>query len=134
MTNKLELNAETCNNLIDMSKSIDSSNKIVVSEIINHCDIEENLPYLLIMYKFLNVADRDIVFTEDTINKINLVINNQLNINISFNTMYEIIKERKCSPESITFFMNKFCSSLDDQLINWGFSFLKDYKLNFVKR
>lgn len=134
MTNQLELNKEICDSLIDMSKSIDIQNKTVVSEIINHCNMELNLPYIMILYKFLPVEHRDSVFTKDILEKLKTITNVELDANMSYNAMYEILRTKKCNDSSMIYFIEKFCATLSIQLENWGFTFLKDYKLNMIKR
>jgi hypothetical protein len=60
--NNLILNAETCDNILQMLKSNDKSNLTVVEETIRNIDVGANLPYLLIMFKESSVENRKSVF------------------------------------------------------------------------
>ena len=47
---KVVLNKESVRSIMDMYASTDNSNQLVANEIINNCDIEKSLPWLVLIY------------------------------------------------------------------------------------
>lgn len=127
-TEKFVLNNETCLNLISILKSNDVSNLDVAEETIRYIDVEQNLPYLLIMFKESGITVRETVFIKtikDQLNSICKVIKfDNANQSITYDEMFQEIMKHKPSPESIQFFLDRYAFMMKDVLKGWGFSFL----------
>lgn len=127
-TEKFVLNNETCLNLISILKSNDVSNLDVAEETIRYIDVEQNLPYLLIMFKESGITVRETVFIKtinDQLNSVCKVIKfDNANQSITYDEMFQEIMKHKPSPESIQFFLDRYAFMMKDVLKGWGFSFL----------
>lgn len=138
MTNDLVLNTETCNNLLNMIYSPDKENWTVVEQLLNHIDIESNLPYILMLYKESTAELRKEIFTDNVIKRLEAVCNFctfQNRTQITYQAIYDEIKSKQVSKESMEFFIDKFSISLRNAMMNWGYSFLSDFemKLKLIK-
>ena len=129
MTNELDLTDEICDNLLSMISSVDKSNSVVVEETIKNIDVERNLPYLLILYKECTVEARNAVFIDPIVEKINQVTNGEFDNNVTYSTMYGIIKQHSVSKSAMDYFTKKFAESLSKTLVHWGYSFIEDFDL-----
>lgn len=138
-SNDLELTPEVCNNILQMIKSNDQSNLVVVEETIKNIDVAKNLPYLLIMFKESNIEVRKTVFMNTIKDKLNQCCKTvKIEDNpraLTYNALYTEIKSHKdVSPESMNYFLDRFSDSLSDVMISWGFTFMEDFKLKLTPR
>ena len=132
------LNSETCLNLINILKSNDTSNLDVAEETIRHIDVENNLPYLLIMFKESNIQVRDTVFIKTIKEKLNsickIITFDEANQSITYDQMFEEIQKHKVDAEAMQFFLDRFSIAISAVMQTWGFSFLSMCDLKIVTK
>lgn len=138
-SNQLELNAEVCDNILQMLKSNDKTNLTVVEETIRNINVTENLPYLLIMFKESSVENRKTVFLKIIKEKLNAsCIHITLSDNpkdLTYNKLYQEIKaHQNIKPDAMKYFLEKFGSSLGHVMISWGFTFMEDFNLKLIPK
>ena len=137
MTNGLVLNSETCDNIIKMMNSPDKENWTVVQELLNHIEIEPNLPYILILYKEAKGEIRKILFSDEMATRLINTCTTFSFFNkqqITYQQIYDEIKTKKVSEESLEYFLNIFALSLGKSLINWGYSFMEDFDIKLIPK
>jgi hypothetical protein len=134
MTNELELTPELCDNLLMIMHSSDKDNLIVAAEMIRYIDVEANLPYLLILYKESTTEIRATVFMETIAEKLKYCFKTigSDSSTMSYNEIYQELKAHKVSPTAMDYFLDKFSKTISDSMVNWGFSFLSDFKLKLI--
>lgn len=133
MTNQLELTPDICDNLLMIMQSNDKDNLIVAAEMIRYIDVESNLPYLLILYKESSSEIRTSVFMETIAEKLQTqckII--KKDTVVSYNSLYQELKAHKVSPIAMEYFLEKFSKTISDSMVNWGFSFLSDFKIKLI--
>jgi len=137
ITNELELNRDTCKEIIKMVSSTDVSNFTVAEEIIRNINVEKNLPYLLMMYKEATPAVRTSLFLNTIKDNINSCCKTMViadTSSITYNMIYEEIKAHNVDEEAMDYFLERFAESIALNLEKWGFSFLKDYKIKLISK
>jgi hypothetical protein len=137
--NNLILNAETCDNILQMLKSNDKSNLTVVEETIRNIDVGANLPYLLIMFKESSVENRKTVFLNIIKEQLNAkCIHLKLSDNpkdLTYNRLYTEVKAHEnIKPEAMEYFLERFASSLGSVMVSWGFAFMEDFDLKLIPK
>lgn len=137
MTNDLVLNSETCSNIINMMNSPDKENWTVVEELLNHIDVETNLPYVLMIYKEARTELRRAIFSDKTITKL-VQLCSTFNFDgsqqVTYQKIYDEIKNKNVSQESMDYFLQRFAESLKEAMTNWGYSFMKDFSLKLIPK
>ncbi len=134
MTNELELTPEVCDSLLMIMHSSDKDNLILAAEMIRYIDVEANLPYLLILYKESTTEIRATVFMETIAEKLKSCCKTigSDSSTMSYNEIYQELKAHKVSPTAMDYFLDKFSKTISDSMVNWGFSFLSDFKLKLI--
>lgn len=133
MTNELELTPEYCDNILRMIQSSDKDNLTVAAEIIRNIDVISNLPYLLIMFKESTSEVRGLVFMETIEDKLRSLCKHiDFDVAVSYNAIYNEIKNHKVSEEALNYFLDKFAVSIKRNMMEWGFSFLSDFNLKLI--
>ena len=146
------LSDSTYERVLGMITSPDKENVYVGVSIIEAVDLEENLPYILLLakdcsrsnchhdpFKFDVIApdDQDVLrptsFSPSIMKHVNDCANEKGHLN--FNNMYNVIKKNaKTSPAAMQFFLDKFSASLQDHLLTWGFDFVKEMDLKLIPK
>lgn len=134
MTNQLELTPEYCNNLLKMMQSSDKDNLTVAAEMIKYIDVASNLPYLLILYKESTVEVRNTVFMEEVYRKLKSICRHvDFDVPVTYTAIFNEIIYHNVSNEALDYFLDIFSVTLKQKMMEWGFSFLKDYNIKLFK-
>jgi len=146
------LSDSTYERVLGMLTSPDKESVYIGVSIIEAVDLEENLPYILLLAKdcsksncnhdpFKNDVtasdDQDVVkrnsFSPSIMNYVNDCANDKGHLN--FNSMYNVIKKNtKTSPAAMQFFLDKFSASLQEYLLTWGFDFVQEMNLKLIPK
>lgn len=133
MTNQLELTPDICNNMLDMMRSSDKDNLTIAAETIRHIDVVKNLPYLLIMYKESTAEVRSTVFMETIEGKLKLICRHvNFDEPVTYTTIFNEIVYHNVSGQALDYFLDMFSVTLKVKMIDWGFSFLKNYNVKLT--
>ncbi len=146
------LSDSTYERVLGMITSPDKESVYVGVSIIETVDLEENLPYILLLAKdcsksncnndpfkidVLAPDNQDVVrntsFSPSIMKYVNECANDKGHLN--FNSMYNVIKKNpKTSPAAMQFFLDKFSASLQEHLLTWGFDFVQEMDLKLIPK
>jgi hypothetical protein len=127
----LKLEWDQFKRILEMIKSPDVGTQDLVISLLDQLDIEKNLPFVLMIIKYLTPRQRgDIDKKSDVLKKIKMYIPKNNGV-YTFQDIYNIIKDR--DDLDIDFFMNEMAEHLQNMLNGWGLNFSDKYKLKFEK-
>ena len=144
------LSDSTYERVLGMLTSPDKESVYIGVSIIEAVDMEENLPYILLLAKDCEKAkcehnpfNKDIQEGDGPTNasSFNITLSGIIdkcrndNKNINYNNMYKVImSNQKSSSASVQFFLDKFAEALMVHLATWGFDFVDEMNLKLIPK
>lgn len=139
------INRENVESHLALSRSPDQENFNVLLGIIKNSDIEQSLPWVMVMLKEFSLEQRKLVAEEckDMVNvykHINYLCNNShVSTNlvyVTMNTLSNIYKDYAHIYEEAQDYLVlvRFNETMESLMIEWGFEFMNKYKLEIKKK
>jgi hypothetical protein len=125
---KVVLNRESVRSIMDMYASTDNSNQLVANEIINNCDIEKSLPWLVLIYaEFSRIND---YWVDNMPNALKAVEKLQVygEYKPTINSVLMTLLDLKAETDVVDLFLQLHVETLKRSMKNWGYPV---DKLNF---
>ena len=125
---KVVLNRENVRSIMDMYASTDNSNQLVANEIINNCDIEKSLPWLVLIYA--EVSRINDYWVDNMPNALKAVEKLQVygEYKPTINSVLMTLLDLKAETDVVDLFLQLHVETLKRSMKNWGYPV---DKLNF---
>ena len=125
---KVVLNRESVRSILDMYASTDNSNQLVANEIINNCDIEKSLPWLVLIYA--ESRQENEYWKEHKLNAFNAIKDLDVygDYKPTINNVLMSLLDLKAEPDVLDMFLQMHVETLKKSMANWGYPV---DKLNF---
>jgi hypothetical protein len=118
---KVVLNRESVKSVMDMFASKDQSNHLVANEIINNCNIEKSLPWLVLIYA--ESTHTNDYWTEHAPNAMKAI--RELDVHGEYkptiNNVLMTLLDLKAEPEVLDTFLQLHVETLKKSMKNWGY-------------
>lgn len=118
---KVVLNRESVRSIMDMYASTDNSNQLVANEIINNCDIEKSLPWLVLIYAEVSRINDywvdNIPNALKAIEKLHVYGEYKPTINNVLMTLLDL----KAETDVVDMFLQLHVERLKKTMANWGY-------------
>lgn len=137
MEKVVKIDKQIFDKLLEMSLSTDSSNHIVVKGILENIDIEDNIIYILCLYKEINTTYKHGIFSDikDKISKAYPKILNEYGqyTNCTWDDIYNyaVTLQNEDFKSAVACIYSK---SLQNTLESIGYDFLKKYNITLVPK
>ena len=118
---KVVLNKESVRSILDMYKSTDNSNQLVANEIVNNCDTEKSLPWLVLIYA--EVGRNNDYWIENMPNALKAVEKLQVygEYKPTVNNVLMTLLDLKPEANVIDLFLQVHVETLKKSMANWGY-------------
>jgi hypothetical protein len=118
---KVVLNKESVRSVMDMYASTDKDNQLVANEIVNNCDIEKSLPWLVLIYAESNHTNE--YWTENMSNAMKVII--ELSIYGDYkpttsNVLMSLL-DLKAEADVVDMFLQLHVERLKKSMASWGY-------------
>jgi hypothetical protein len=123
-TEQIALNAETCDNILQMMNSVDGENKVVALSCIDNVDFNKNLTYILILKKQSSASTADWKEFAPNTTKMLTGIGVDVDSVLSYKQVLEILVKRKVPTEDIQFYLDRFAKYLYSSIKGLGYDFI----------
>lgn len=118
---KVVLNKESVKSVMDMYASKDKDNHLVANEIVNNCDIEKSLPWLVLIYSE-SIHTND-YWTEHAPNAMKAI--RELSVHGEYkptiNNVLMTLLDLKAEADVIDLFLQLHVETLKKSMANWGY-------------
>lgn len=118
---KVVLNRESVRSVMDMYASTDKDNWLVANEIINNCDIEKSLPWLVLIYA--ETTHTNDYLTENAPNAMKVI--RELSVHGEYkptiNNVLMTLLDLKAEADVVDMFLQLHVETLKKSMKNWGY-------------
>ena len=118
---KVVLNRESVRSVMDMYASTDKDNHLVANEIINNCDIEKSLPWLVLIYA--ETTHTNDYWTENAPNAMKVI--RELSVHGEYkptiNNVLMTLLDLKAEADVVDMFLQLHVETLKKSMKNWGY-------------
>ena len=118
---KVVLNKESVRSILDMYKSTDNSNQLVANEIINNCDTEKSLPWLVLIYA--EISRINDYWIDNMPNALKVVEKLQVygEYKPTVNNVLMTLLDLKAETDVVDLFLQVHVETLKKSMANWGY-------------
>ena len=118
---KVVLTKESVKSVMDMYASTDKDNWLVANEIVNNCDIEKSLPWLVLIYAESRQDNE--YWTENKLNAFNAVKDLDVygEYKPTINNVLMSLLDLKAEPVVLDVFLQMHVETLKKSMKNWGY-------------
>jgi hypothetical protein len=118
---KVVLNRESVRSIMDMYASTDNSNHLVANEIINNCDTEKSLPWLVLIYA--EISRINDYWIDNMPNALKAVEKLQVygEYKPTVNYVLMTLLDLKAEPDVLDMFLQMHVETLKKSMANWGY-------------
>jgi hypothetical protein len=118
---KVVLTSESFKNIMDMYASTDKDNWLVANEIVNNCDIEKSLPWLVLIYAESRQDNE--YWKENKLNAFNAIKDLDVygEYKPTINNVLMSLLDLKAEPVVLDVFLQMHVETLKKSMANWGY-------------
>jgi hypothetical protein len=118
---KVVLNKESVRSVMDMYASTDKDNHLVANEIINNCDTEKSLPWLVLIYA--EISRINDYWIDNMPNALKAVEKLQVygEYKPTVNYVLMTLLDLKAEPDVLDMFLQMHVETLKKSMANWGY-------------
>lgn len=129
---------EDIEGIMELINSSDKENQYMGLTILENCNMPVSLPWLIILIKKMSVGIRKELQQSKATPKLWEYLVQTINFNDTihkFNSqiVFDYLQKCKNNKEALDYLERDFEKYLKEQMIDWGYSFLKKYKLTLTK-
>jgi hypothetical protein len=139
--NDIILNRKSASNILDMLTSKDKENTYVALQSLENCNIEQSLPYILLLYKFGGMSEVEWKDAPNCLNamKIHMYDTEKVKLSFSASELMKALLKFPASVECMEMFLTVHHDSLVGILGQWGYpietlELLVKYKENELEK